>query len=169
MHERYVELRKIGDGSFGYCKLGIDTQLGRAVAIKYIKILSRRHGSPVQLPTAIFREIEALRQLSCDNSLINSIHVVQLFDVFAEENRVCLVMEFMPSDLSVVIAQSLGHLAPGAIKGYTQMMIQALSYCHSKSVVHRDVKPSSSFTVDCSNFILCCHFNRSANIIKWSC
>lgn len=159
---RYSVIKKLGGGSFGSCKLAVDTQIGKTVAIKYIKVMSKKG----DLPKAIFRECESLHQLS--SGLNRSEFVVELLDIYAEENCICLVLEYMPSDLSVVINQADGYFHTSIIKSYAQMILSALSYCHSKSIIHRDVKPSNLLithrgTVKLGDFGLARIFDNSSS------
>jgi cell cycle related kinase len=131
---KYTPGQILGEGAFGKVRLGIDKSTGGKVAMKYVKVISRER----IIPKAVFREIEALRQLSDSNKSI-----VKLYDVFAHETDICLVMEYVESDLSVVISTATSQIPTRWIKAYLYMTLEAVAYCHSKSLVHRDLKPSN--------------------------
>ena len=133
IESKYKIIKKIGQGSYGDVKLAIDLRHGRKVAIKTIKIMSKNK----QIPKAIFREIESLKQLN------GNIHIMKLYDTYCEAACVCLVLEYLPTDLSEVINQTNQHLPTGMIKSYAYSMLSAINYCHSKFIIHRDIKPSS--------------------------
>lgn len=130
---RYVTSGKLGEGTFGEVKKAVDRITGKIVAVKFVRIMSRHGG----IPKAVFRELESLRQLSeCK-------FIVSLLDVYADEMKLCLVMEHVESDLSEVISRSQRYLPTSHIKAYAHMMLQAVSFCHQNKILHRDIKPAS--------------------------
>ena len=133
---RYRKQFKIANGAFGEVQKGVDTWTGQVIAIKSIQVSSNR------IPKAVFREIQALRQLSCGTDDYNN-PIVKLIDFFPSETNMCIVFEFLPSDLSEVIAQSINPIPRSHLKAYSYMILQALQYCHSKNIIHRDIKPSN--------------------------
>jgi serine/threonine protein kinase len=138
--KRYRPKQRLGEGAFGEVRLGVDSVTGSHVALKYVRIGGKGRGSgdgAVSLPRAVFRELEALRQLN------EGPHVVKLLDVFPDETNLCLVLEYLPSDLGEVIHQAAEHLPSSHIKAYAQMLLSALAYCHSHRIIHRDIKPSN--------------------------
>lgn len=140
---RYSPLEKLGEGAFGEVFKAVDRFHGSIVAVKYIRIMSRNNG----LPKAVFRELESLRQLA------DGKHIVHLFDVFTEETKLCLVMEYIEADLSEVILKAKGFLPRSHIKSYASMMLKSLSFIHSRKLIHRDVKPSSKFPLRSSSLV----------------
>ena len=132
--EKYECHRVIGEGAFGNVRLGINRCTGEKVAMKFVKIISRER----IIPKAVFRELEALRQLSDSNR-----NIVKLVDAFTHETNICLVMEYFDSDLSEVINNAKSHIPISHIKTYSLMILEALAYMHSKRMVHRDLKPAN--------------------------
>lgn len=133
---RYTTQERLGEGTFGEVRKAVDSVSGKPVAIKYVRILSRKAG----IPKAVFREMESLKQLShCE-------YIMRLFDVFTDESNLCLVMEYVESDLSEVILQSKQHLPRANLKCLFKMIFEGLSYCHSRNIIHRDIKPASKST-----------------------
>lgn len=130
---RYKCLGKLGEGAFGDVRFGFDTTESKLVAIKFISVSSSKQG----IPRAIFRELESLRQLS------KSHHVVQLIDFYSEETNICLVLEFLPSNLAEIISQANYFLGKPVIKCLSLMLMKAMSFCHAKNIIHRDIKPSN--------------------------
>mmetsp|Transcript_29281 Transcript_29281/g.64976 ORF Transcript_29281/g.64976 Transcript_29281/m.64976 type:complete len:220 (-) Transcript_29281:632-1291(-) len=130
---RYRSLERLGEGTFGEVRRAVDTLSGKHVAIKYVRILSKKSG----LPKAIFRELESLKQLS------ESPYVIKLFDVYTNESNLCLVTEYVESDLAEVIEQSSSLLSRPNLKALFRMILQGIDYCHSKGIMHRDIKPAN--------------------------
>ena len=131
--DKYQILGRIGEGAFGEVRLGLDNDTGNQVALKYVKILSKKK---LGIPKAVFREMESLRQLS-------SHFVIQLIDVYPVETALVLVLEYMASDLSEVILQAPQHLPRSHIKCIMLMLIEAIGHCHKSGIIHRDIKPSN--------------------------
>jgi serine/threonine protein kinase len=131
--ERYLCKGKLGEGAFGDVRHGIDNVTGDKVALKFIRVLNKGDG----IPRAVFREVEALRQLR------EGQNIVHLLDVYPDESSLCLVLEYHPSDLSEVISQSKDILPVSHVKAYSRMLLDALAYMHERRVIHRDVKPSN--------------------------
>ena len=53
------------------------------------------------------------------------------------------VFEYMETDLEIVIKDKSVILSPSDVKAYLQMLLKGLSFCHSRWVLHRDVKPNN--------------------------
>jgi len=132
---RYQVLKRLGRGAFGEVKLGIDTFDGGLVALKYIKIINQR--SQNKMPKSSFREMESLKQLAGGN------RIMQIKAAYAHELSLVLVLEYLPSDLSVLISESIDYLPRSHLKAYAFMILDALDYCHFRNIIHRDVKPSN--------------------------
>ena len=49
----------------------------------------------------------------------------------------------MHTDLEIVIKDRSIDLRPADVKAYMQMVLQGLSFCHKRWVLHRDVKPNN--------------------------
>lgn len=66
------------------------------------------------------------------------------------------VFEYMESDLEAIIQDKTIVLSPADIKSYMQMLFQSLDFCHTRWVVHRDVKPNNfliSSTGNCPHIL----------------
>ena len=113
---------QIGAGGMGTVYRGVDTRLGRLVAIK---IASERYSERFQ------REAQAI-------STLNHPHVCTLYDVGPNY----LVMEFIEgSTLAAEIKK--GPLAPEIVARYGAQIASALAEAHARGIVHRDLKPSN--------------------------
>ena len=49
----------------------------------------------------------------------------------------------METDLEIVIKDKSVILNPSDVKAYLQMLLKGLGFCHSRWVLHRDVKPNN--------------------------
>lgn len=131
--DRYKLKDYLGEGTFGSVRRAIDTITGREVAVKQIRLMSKGR----YLPKAVFRELEALKQLS------DGKYIVKFFDMYGSDSAVCIVMEHVELSLADIIEKNKHQLPLGQLKCYFYMMLQALNFCHTRSIIHRDIKPSS--------------------------
>ena len=135
--DRYLIHERLGEGTFGEVRRGTDRITGETVAVKSIRLGGNKKNG---LPKAIFRELESMKQLSqCS-------YIIQLRNIFGDESSVCAVMEYMDSDLQRIMTETAPNRIPRShVKAYIRMMLQALQYCHSHNIIHRDIKPSSKY------------------------
>jgi serine/threonine protein kinase len=129
---RYERLHRIGEGAFGEVRLGRCRRTGRDVALKAVQVPVHSGG----LPKAVFREMEALRQLSSPN-------VIALIEIYPQETNIVLVLEHAYTDLGSIICTSNEYLDSQFVKQMAFMIINGLSHCHGAGIIHRDIKPSN--------------------------
>lgn len=130
--ERFVPLRKIGQGGMGVVYEGRQIDFGRVVAIK---ILSRLQQSNEQVSMRFQREARSIARIVHPN-------VVQLIDSgFDEDGIAYIVMEYVDGcDLSSIEGYELsGQL----IVHIASQTLSALSEAHAMNVIHRDLKPDN--------------------------
>jgi len=136
---RYKEVEKIGEGSFGYVVKAKDTLTGQLVAVKKVKL--RHYGderanprlSKEVFPNHILREIKALKLLDHPN-------VIKLHEVFASEGggpSLAMVFELMETDLDKVRQSLEKPFTEAQVKCYSQMLLRGVAHCHANSILHR--------------------------------
>eukprot|EP00931_Biecheleriopsis_adriatica_P053364 TRINITY_DN31222_c0_g1_i1.p1 TRINITY_DN31222_c0_g1~~TRINITY_DN31222_c0_g1_i1.p1 ORF type:complete len:776 (-),score=180.62 TRINITY_DN31222_c0_g1_i1:39-2366(-) len=86
----------------------------------------------------LLAEIENLRKMDHPN-------IVRLYEVNEDREAVSLIMEYCSGgDLFSLISESeKGYLSEDLARSFAQQMLSALAYCHSRGIVHRDVKPEN--------------------------
>lgn len=99
------------------------------VALKKIRLETEDEGVPA---TAI-REISLLLDVQHPN-------VVGLREIVHSEGRLYLVFEYVEQDLRRYM-DSVDTLPAPLIRSYMHQLLRGLAYCHSRRVLHRDLKP----------------------------
>ena len=98
---RYEKISFLGEGQFATVYKAKDVVTGNIVAVKKIKLGSRSEAKDGINRTAL-REIKLLQEIQHDN-------IINLSDVFGHKSNVSLVMDFMDTDLEVIIKASILH------------------------------------------------------------
>lgn len=133
---RYEALREIGQGAAGQVFLCRDRLLGARVALK------RLHHVSSELLMQFQQEARATSKLSHPN-------IVKVLNFGATESGApYMVMEFIEG---VSVEEHLAKNGPLSSQDALSVIAQvadALSYSHSKSVFHRDIKSSNIILID---------------------
>ena len=66
---------------------------------------------------------------------------VQLLDVFSSKTNLNLVLEFLDSDLEMIIKDRSLVFLPADIKSWMAMMFRGLEFCHRNHILHRVCNP----------------------------
>jgi len=103
------------------------------VAIKNIRLESEDEGVPC---TAI-REISLLKELEHPN-------IVRLVEVVHNTDKLTLVFEFCEQgDLKQYLDAHFSIIPTHKIKWFLYQLLKGVEFCHSKKVLHRDLKPQN--------------------------
>ena len=130
--EKYTKVEKVGEGTYGVvykCKVKNSSDY---VALKKIRLENEDEG----IPSTSIREISILKQLPHPN-------IVSLMDLIHGDKKLYLVFEFMDHDLKKFLDLNGGPLTPELVKSYLFQILLAIKYCHSKRILHRDLKPQN--------------------------
>jgi len=113
------------------------------VALKGVPLENSDEG----FPASSIREIMHLRTYHHENVLaLKYILLVNKGDLTwstASNPELYLAFEYMPHDLSGIIAEPTLTLNEAMIKGYMQQLLRAIAHVHSFGAIHCDVKSSN--------------------------
>ena len=133
--ENYKVLKALGSGTWGVVHMAEQKETKRKVAIKKIK--SERPEEGVNF-TAV-REIKLLRDLKHEN-------IIELVDCFTTPDQaVCLVYECAFTDLEKILSNKAIRLSLADIKQHLNSLLSAVSACHERWILHRDLKLGNMF------------------------
>mmetsp|Transcript_193 Transcript_193/g.242 ORF Transcript_193/g.242 Transcript_193/m.242 type:complete len:299 (+) Transcript_193:39-935(+) len=132
--ERYQKTEKgtMGEGAYGVVYKGRDKTTGEIVAMKKIRLELEEEG----MPSTALREISLLKELVHPN-------VVGLRNVIQELGRLYLIFEFLDCDLKRYLDKTSGPIPMPIVKSFTYQLVRGLAFCHSRGVMHRDLKPQN--------------------------
>lgn len=139
LRNRYRTVSYLGRGGMSNVYKALDSRTGRTVAVKVL------HSELLSDETRVkrfFQEAKTYRNL-------RHRHIIKLFDFFTdEEDRHCIVMEYMEGkNLSETLDEKGKLTVRRAIKIFSEIC-DALSYAHKQGIVHRDLKPSNIALVE---------------------
>lgn len=82
----------------------------------------------------IYREVKILQ------TLYGGPHIIKMLDILREpqSKTPCFIFEYMPCIETKALFQQIGDTD---IRLYLYKLFQALDFCHSHGIMHRDVKP----------------------------
>jgi len=132
----YQILKELGRGGMGVVYRGVDSVIGRHVAIKTLRPEdmgeSTERGS---MGDRLLREARSAGILSHPS-------IVTIYQAGQDGDILYIAMEFVDgANLGDVLAQ--GRLNTEAMLKILKQCAEALDYAHSKGVVHRDIKPGN--------------------------
>src|SRR3984893_273823 len=134
---RYEILGELGRGAMGVVYKATDPVIGRAVAVKTIKL--SEEGTGLSRPELLARFKTEARAAG----LLTHPNIVVVFDAGEEEGLYYITMELVEGK-SVQAQIDEGHAFPlPRVLRIMEQTCSALQFAHERNVVHRDIKPAN--------------------------
>ena len=124
---------ELGRGGMGIVYRARDKRLKRVVAIK---LLPPELAFRSEIRSRFLREAETSAQLSHPN-------IVPIYSVDEKDGLVFFVMQYVEGDNLGKRIQGTGPMDVNDVRRVMREVASALSLAHSRSVVHRDIKPDN--------------------------
>lgn len=129
--DSFEKLDKIGQGTYSSVYKALDLETGKIVAMKKVRFLNMDPESV----RFMAREILILRKLDHPN-------VIKLEGLVTSRmsGSLYLVFEYMEHDLAGLAATPGIKFTEPQIKCYMKQLLCGLVHCHSRGILHRDIK-----------------------------
>ena len=129
----YRVLRQIGMGGMGAVYEAEDLSLQRRVAVKRMRDEIRNDP----------RERERFLTEARTVAKLHHPNIVNIHGIFEHEGEVFLIFEYLDGKTLDLVVYENGRLSIPEIKGMLIQVCSALTYAHSRAVIHRDLKPTN--------------------------
>ncbi|XP_062303211.1 cyclin-dependent kinase 15 isoform X1 [Osmerus eperlanus] len=127
----YLNLEKLGEGTYATVYKGISRINGHLVALKVIRMKTEEG-----VPFTAIREASLLKGLKHAN-------IVLLHDIIHTRESLTFVFEYVQTDLAQYMTQHPGGLHSYNVRIFMFQLLRGLSYIHSRRILHRDLKPQN--------------------------
>ncbi|KAI3464292.1 hypothetical protein Pfo_020955 [Paulownia fortunei] len=132
--DSYEKLNKIGQGTYSSVYMARDLTTDKIVAMKKVRFVTMDPESV----RFMAREICILRRLDHPNVM-----KLEALVTSRVSGSLYLVFEYMEHDLAGLLASPRVKFTEPQIKCYMQQILCGLEHCHSRGVLHRDIKGSN--------------------------
>jgi len=140
--EDYEVIRKVGRGKYSEVFEGVNVKTSQPVIIKILKPVKKKK---------ISREIQILENLRGGTNIINLVDTVR-----DPVSKTCsLIFECVNATDFKILFPTLTDFD---IRYYIFELLKALDFCHSRGIMHRDVKPHN---------VMIDHKKRQLRLIDW--
>lgn len=123
----------IGEGGMGKVYEAVHEFMGRSIAIK---VIGTKFSEDKQRMARFYQEIKALAKLNHPN-------IVDIYDAGKVNRRHYYAMELLSGPSLNTYVNSKKFLSEREALQITRATAKALAHAHSRSVIHRDVKPEN--------------------------
>lgn len=124
--------------------------------------------SNIQIATNALKQLDILRKLNHPN-------LIKLYEVYEDSTHLHYVMEYSNGSLLSNYIRNKGPLSEHCIAKIIKQILSALEYMHSRSLIHRDIRPeyfivdNDSIQIKLYNFELAVCSPTNKEFVKCGC
>jgi len=133
LDDEFECLSTVGQGSYGIVYKVRCRKSDEIFALKRVKLKFNVNGHEDGIPSSSLREIAALKNLNHPN-------ILRLHEIIHTGSSLFLLFEFLDQDLKKTLDSTAAGLSVKQAKNYMLQLFKAISYCHSRRILHRDLK-----------------------------
>lgn len=124
---------KLGEGGMGVVYKGMDTNLGRPVAVKMLTA-ELAHNPEI---------VERFRAEARAQANLNHANLAVLYAFLVEDGTAFMVMEFVEGQTFEQMIRTRGPIPPETALPLFKQALSGVGAAHRMGIVHRDIKPSN--------------------------
>ncbi|MCK4299253.1 MAG: serine/threonine protein kinase, partial [Planctomycetes bacterium] len=132
LQNRYRVVSLLGEGGMGAVYRAWDTRLNVPTALKEMI------PQPGIDPRTLAQLRQQFRQEAQILARLNHPHLVRVGDFFEEGGNTYLVMDFVAGEGLAELIEREGAQPEKQVVAWAGQLLDALAYCHSQGVIHRD-------------------------------
>ena len=148
---KYIIKEKVGEGGFGITYQALQCDLDRLVCIKEYflsgKCIREECSNTIYPQGDKSHLFEKFRQSFVQEAkMVAALHhpnIVEVIDIFDENNTSYMVMPFIGGKTLRNIVNSRGRLPYPETVNYIAQITSAVGYLHEQNILHRDIKPDN--------------------------
>ncbi len=137
LQNRYRIVSQLGQGGMGAVYRAWDERLNIYVAVKEMV------PQPGLDPETLTRLRQQFHQEATVLARLAHPNLVRVSDFFEEGGNAYLVMDFVEGQSLADLIRKQAALPEGQVLAWADQLLNALAYCHSQGVIHRDIKPQN--------------------------
>jgi len=161
----FIIKEKLGEGTFGKVRLGINRQTEEKVAIK---ILDKKRITKERDKKRLEKEIKILKSLRHPN-------IVYLYADIQNNSNIYLITEYIKGTELLHYISSSSKLTEEEACFYFRQIISSIEYLHKLKISHRDIKPENMIIEDSTknikliDFGLSSYYNTKSEMLSSAC